>query len=92
MVIIRIFDDGRLTNRGPNDTLVYRDRENNTKRKQKMTFITSDTFKTKANRAVPKNFKAPGKTGSLGWTIVKYWIGFSIVSSVVRNIIVPMMG
>jgi len=55
-------------------------------------FITSDTFKTKANKAVPTNFKAKG--GQLGITfgkVVKWWIILSLVSMTIRKVILPFI-
>jgi len=49
-----------------------------------MGFITADTFKTPANRAVPAGFKPKTTFMSKVGTFVKYYIYFSIALMAVR--------
>ena len=49
-----------------------------------MGFITSDTFKTPANRAVPSNFKPKTTFMSKVGSFVKWYIYFSIGLALAR--------
>ena len=49
-----------------------------------MDFITADTFKTKANKAVPTNFKPKTTFMSKVGSFVKWYIYFSIGLALAR--------
>ena len=64
----------------------------NSTRSINMGFITADTFKTKANRAVPSNFKPKTTFMSKVGSFVKYYIYFSISLAVARVVFAYLAG